>query len=72
MLTVPEVEAIKFAKTLDDVKVSQGINWNWVHGFTTEENAEKYNAKCIELGLETRGVYSPSEGETGYAVRMRY
>lgn len=72
MLTTPEVEAIEYAKTLDDVLVSEGINWNWVYRFTSRENAELYDKKCIELGLETRGVYPPQPGETGFSVRMRY
>lgn len=72
MLTTPEIKAIEFAKTLDNITVSEGINWNWVYGFTTEENAISYDQKCIELGLETRGVYPPQPGETGFSVRMRY
>ena len=47
MLTTPEVEAIEYAKTLDDVLVSEGINWNWVYRFTSKENAELYDKKWL-------------------------
>ncbi len=72
MLTTPEVEAIEYAKTLDDVLVSEGINWNWVYRFTSKENAELYDKKCRELGLETRGVYEPFGHDPFWSVRMRY
>jgi hypothetical protein len=69
--TYQEEEAIAAAKQLDpDVRVSPGINWNWVYGFKTRELAEQFDDYCLESGLETRGIYYGGSGT--YDVRFRF
>ena len=65
------VKAIEFAKTLNpDIKIDNGINWIWAYGFTSIENAKKFNKFCCNNNCETRGVYSGSVKGT-YDVRFR-
>jgi hypothetical protein len=65
------VKAIEFAKTLNpNIKIDNGINWIWAYGFTSNEDANKFNKYCENNNCETRGVYSGSVKGT-YDVRFR-
>lgn len=74
IFTQKEVDAEAFAKSLNpDVIVSSGINWNWITGFKSREEADKFDNYCNKQGLETRGVYSNSNSSPlTYDVRFRY
>jgi hypothetical protein len=65
------VKAIEFAKTLNpNIKIDNGINWIWAYGFTSKENATKFDNFCKNNNCETRGVYS-STTKGIYDVRFR-
>ena len=65
------VKAIAFAKTLNPtINIENGINWIWAYGFTSKEDAEKFDNYCDNNGRETRGVYSGSVKGT-FDVRFR-
>lgn len=69
-ITTNETKAIEFAKQLDpNSTFSSGINWHWMHGFTTMEKAKEFDKFCVDNNLETRGVYSNDKG--GGDVRFR-
>ena len=46
-----------FVKTLNpNVTISFGINWVWVKGFKSKEEAQKFVDYCENNNGETRGV----------------
>ncbi len=64
-------KAIEFAKSINpNIKIDNGINWIWAYGFTSKEDATKFDDYCTSNGCETRGVYSGSTQGT-YDVRFR-
>ena len=73
-LTEKHLKAIEFAKTVNsNIEVDPGINWIWLYGFASKQDAEKFDTFCSNNNYETRGVYPTSfhqrPGE--YAIRFR-
>ena len=48
-----------------------GINWNWLNSIPSLEEAEKVLIEIEKQGFEHRGIYPPSDGESGFAIRFR-
>lgn len=70
VITTNENKAVEFAKQLDpNAKFSSGINWHWMSGFSSYDKAKEFDKWCEDNNLETRGVYSNTNGTAD--VRFR-
>jgi hypothetical protein len=48
-----------------------GINWTWVTGFASREDAQKFIDWLDEHGYEHRGIYQDRLKEGNFNVRFR-
>lgn len=71
VITTNEDKAVEYAKSLNpNIQFSSGINWHWMHGFSSTEEAKQFDKQCREVfNLETRGVYTNANGTAD--VRFR-
>lgn len=57
-------------KTNHVTRQQGGINWDWAF-FSTQSDANAFDAWCGANGYETRGVYPPDHISNDWGVRYR-